>query len=134
MWGLHKPMPHRSNQHPWSKGKHRSGTMYRLQDLRSNLHISGYKNSKMKASYILIIITLLIILLGFACKRAPLTTGATMLYYEVDHSSCNGCGECIRVCPNDAIYYNTQGKAVIDQTKCTKCAMCVAVCPNSAIY
>ncbi len=87
----------------------------------------------MKASYILIIITLLVLLLGFACKRANLTTGATLIIYEVDQNNCNGCGECIRVCPNDAIYWNNQGKAVINQAKCTQCGKCVAVCPNSAI-
>ena len=88
----------------------------------------------MKVSYLLVFITLLLMVLGFACKQATLTTGATMLVYEIDHSSCNGCGECIRVCPNDAIYFNVQGKAVIDQSKCTKCGKCVKVCPNSAIY
>ena len=88
----------------------------------------------MKASYVLILITLLVMILGFACKQATLTTGATMLNYEIDRSSCNGCGECMRVCPNEAIYLDINGKAVIDQSKCTKCQRCVAVCPNSAIY
>lgn len=54
--------------------------------------------------------------------------------YTVDASSCNGCGECIRICPYDAIFYDSNNNAVIDQTKCQKCGKCVPVCPNSAIY
>ncbi len=70
----------------------------------------------------------LVLLLAFACQQF---TGAE---YFIDSSSCNGCGECIRICPNDAIYYNQSGKAEIDQTKCTHCANCVAICPNNAVY
>ncbi|HOZ01770.1 MAG TPA: 4Fe-4S binding protein [Candidatus Syntrophosphaera sp.] len=69
-----------------------------------------------------------VMLLSFACKQL---TGTE---YYIDPLSCNGCGECIRICPNDAIYYNQNGEARIDQTKCTHCAECVAVCPNNAVY
>jgi NAD-dependent dihydropyrimidine dehydrogenase PreA subunit len=82
----------------------------------------------MKLKYILLVVTLITLLMVVACKKA------TFAEYNIDRSSCNGCGECIRVCPNDAIYFDTQGKAVIDQSKCTKCAKCVVVCPNNAIY
>ncbi|MDZ4182965.1 MAG: 4Fe-4S binding protein, partial [Candidatus Cloacimonadaceae bacterium] len=58
----------------------------------------------------------------------------TITEYNVDASSCNGCGECIRVCPSDAIYYDANNKAVIDQSKCTHCTQCVIACPNNAIY
>ncbi len=54
--------------------------------------------------------------------------------YNVDTTSCNGCGECLQVCPSDAIDFDTNGKAVIDQTKCTQCGNCLNVCPNEAIY
>lgn len=82
----------------------------------------------MKAKHILLVLLVLILLIGFACKKT------TFVEYRIDRNSCNGCGECIRVCPNDAIYYDQQNKPVIDQSKCTKCGECVAVCPNSAIY
>lgn len=82
----------------------------------------------MKSVHVVIILVLLLMALVVACKQATFTE------YTIDRKNCTGCGECMRVCPNDAIYYDTQGKAVIDQTRCTKCAKCVAVCPNSAIY
>jgi len=82
----------------------------------------------MKALHLVLILLVVAMALALACKKA------TFVEYNIDRQSCDGCGECIRVCPNDAIHYDTQGKAVIDQSRCTKCAKCVAVCPNSAIY
>ena len=79
----------------------------------------------------LIIIVLSVLIIGlalFACKKV------TQTEYNVDKSSCNGCGACSHVCPSDAIYYDANNKAVIDVTKCTKCGECVAVCPQNAIY
>lgn len=71
---------------------------------------------------------LLLLLFAFACKRS------TGVEYNIDRNSCNGCSECIRVCPHDAIFLDNTGKAVIDQSKCQQCAKCVLACPNSAIY
>lgn len=83
----------------------------------------------MKRPAILLILLLTAVLsLALACKRVTITE------YYIDRSSCNGCGECVRVCPNDAIYYDQDGKAEIDQSKCTQCANCVATCPNNAVY
>lgn len=82
----------------------------------------------MKPIYALMLLLVLVMAISVACKKATFTE------YTIDKSSCNGCGECIRVCPNDAIYYDTNGKAVIDQTKCTQCGKCVLACPNSAVY
>ena len=81
-----------------------------------------------RAIILLLIFFASVLLLAVACKHV------SMPELFVEPSSCNGCGECIRICPNDAIYYNQDGKAEIDQTKCTNCKDCVAVCPNSAIY
>jgi ferredoxin len=81
-----------------------------------------------KPMFLLLLALGVLLLLGFACKRVTITE------YTIDSSSCNGCGECVRICPNDAVYLDHNGKAAIDQTKCTQCANCVAICPNSAIY
>ncbi len=81
-----------------------------------------------KPIIILLLVFSAIMLLAVACKQVSTTE------YYIDASSCNACGECVRICPNDAIYFNHLGNAEIDQTKCTKCARCVAVCPNIAIY
>jgi ferredoxin len=50
----------------------------------------------------------------------------------VDHSKCNGSGECIKVCPLDAIEL-VDGKAVIDHERCDLDGICIPACPNAAI-
>ncbi|HNT51895.1 MAG TPA: 4Fe-4S binding protein [Candidatus Syntrophosphaera sp.] len=81
-----------------------------------------------KASLALLLLLTLVLSLAIACQKISGNE------YHIDASSCNGCGECVRSCPNDAIYFNVDGKAVIDQSKCTSCANCVAACPQNAVY
>ena len=50
----------------------------------------------------------------------------------VDVEKCTGCGECVELCPVEAITLESE-KAVIDQENCTDCAACVAECPTEAI-
>ncbi len=45
---------------------------------------------------------------------------------------CLGYGDCVRVCPFDAIHI-VDGIAVVDREKCTGCGKCVAVCPRGII-
>jgi uncharacterized Fe-S center protein len=45
---------------------------------------------------------------------------------------CTGCGECVKVCPANAINLKNK-KSVIDGSKCIGCATCIAVCPFAAI-
>lgn len=54
--------------------------------------------------------------------------------YNIDSSACNSCGECIQICPMDAIEFGPDGKAVIDQTKCNQCGKCITICPKDAIH
>ena len=68
----------------------------------------------------------------------------------VDPNLCNGCGECVNVCPVEvpdsfnvglsmrkAIYlpvpHNIPNTYVIDMTACTRCGECEPVCPTGAI-
>ncbi len=51
----------------------------------------------------------------------------------VDPRKCKLSGECMRVCPHDAIYVK-DGCAVIDQEKCDQGGICIAACPNGAIH
>jgi Fe-S-cluster-containing hydrogenase component 2 len=50
----------------------------------------------------------------------------------VNQELCKGCGDCVAVCPNEAIRLN-EGKALIDQTQCTSCQACAEVCPTGAL-
>ncbi len=46
---------------------------------------------------------------------------------------CISCGKCISVCPETAIAFNEDKKAVIDRNKCIGCGECMTVCPVKAI-
>ena len=49
--------------------------------------------------------------------------------------ACLGYGDCVKVCPRDAICINEKkGIAEIDPRKCIGCGLCVKTCPNSIIH
>jgi len=50
----------------------------------------------------------------------------------VDTEKCTGCGECVDVCPLDAIEIQND-VAVVDPEECSDCGSCVDVCPTEAI-
>jgi len=50
----------------------------------------------------------------------------------VDREKCTGCGECVEVCPLDAITLKDD-VAVINEEECSDCGSCVDVCPTEAI-
>jgi len=55
--------------------------------------------------------------------------------YEVtvDHSKCEGCEECVEVCPVD-VYEMQNGKSVpVNAEECLGCESCVEVCDQEAI-
>lgn len=45
---------------------------------------------------------------------------------------CDGCGACVEVCPNGALYL-VDGKATLDRLLCRDCELCIAACPTGAI-
>jgi Fe-S-cluster-containing hydrogenase component 2 len=47
---------------------------------------------------------------------------------------CNQCGECISVCPVEAIYRDSEGVVRIEESKCVACLMCVGFCPENAMF
>jgi NAD-dependent dihydropyrimidine dehydrogenase PreA subunit len=50
----------------------------------------------------------------------------------INTERCNGCGECIAVCPTSALYL-VDGKATVDGALCSDCESCIAACPTNAI-
>jgi ferredoxin len=63
-------------------------------------------------------------------KGDYVTTSPEKAYVIVD--LCNGCGECVKICPVNAIRMEG-GKAKIDPFQCVGCGACVPVCPVEAI-
>ena len=53
-----------------------------------------------------------------------------MIFVNIDF--CNGCGECVSVCPNSAMILKNN-HAFIDQELCQECEACVDSCPQGAI-
>lgn len=50
---------------------------------------------------------------------------------QIDVDKCVGCGGCVNLCPQLAIYF-IDNKAFIDQFKCTECRNCVYACGVTA--
>ena len=46
---------------------------------------------------------------------------------------CLGGGDCVDVCPFDAIFVNDQGVAEVVPDKCTACGKCIEACPKNII-
>src|SRR4030066_2601683 len=51
---------------------------------------------------------------------------------RIDPEKCNGRMKCLRMCPTQAIRIKA-GKAVIIEEKCIDCGECITVCPHNAI-
>ncbi len=56
---------------------------------------------------------------------------------QVDPETCNGCGDCLKVCSFAAVTMTERSSgislSVIDPLLCTGCSNCVAVCPVGAV-
>lgn len=55
----------------------------------------------------------------------------------IERLSCTNCGDCIDKCPEDAIYFKSNGDfaPLIDNVKCTACGNCFDICTEQkAIY
>jgi ferredoxin len=50
---------------------------------------------------------------------------------KVDKGKCTACGNCVEVCPCEAI--TLEDIAKIDEKECTECGVCVDECPSDAI-
>jgi MinD superfamily P-loop ATPase len=50
----------------------------------------------------------------------------------IDKESCTGCGDCLEICPPQAICFQNE-KAHIEDDLCEECGFCVAECSVEAI-
>jgi electron transport complex protein RnfB len=61
---------------------------------------------------------------------------ALFILYGGDKICKNGClglGSCIRVCPVDAIDYDSEGKVWVDKDACISCGKCLEICPTGVM-
>jgi electron transport complex protein RnfB len=61
------------------------------------------------------------------CAAAALVFGGP----KACKNGCLGLGDCVKVCPFDALHLGGEGIAVVDPEKCTGCGLCVPVCPKN---
>lgn len=59
---------------------------------------------------------------SFVCKD--------LIRFHIDAAKCEGCGACIKVCPQEAIKGEKDQPHVITQESCIYCGSCQAVCPG----
>lgn len=52
--------------------------------------------------------------------------------FDIDSTKCNGCGNCIGVCPQQAITIHDD-LAIINEDLCIQCGICAEACPVGAI-
>ena len=64
------------------------------------------------------------------CKAAALSINGT----KVCAFGCIGLGDCIEVCPFDALHMGKDGLPVVDYAKCTGCGKCAAQCPKKLFH
>lgn len=50
---------------------------------------------------------------------------------KIDYEKCSNCGNCVSICPVNAIYKEDVVK--IDNSRCIKCKTCVLSCSLKAI-
>jgi heterodisulfide reductase subunit C len=73
-----------------------------------------------------------------ALRQLALEAGYTspLETVTVDPVLCAGCGNCVEVCPYEALSLEPHGDvciSTVDHNRCMGCGGCVAVCPNNAI-
>ena len=72
---------------------------------------------------VIIFLTIILALSLFAISKSNIF---------VETNNCVGCGDCVEVCPVNAIEI-IDGKAVIDAEKCIDCEICIRSCTYDAI-
>jgi NADH-quinone oxidoreductase subunit F len=66
-------------------------------------------------------------------QKCPAGVCKELIEYSIGSEECNGCGRCIRACPQDAISGEKKEPHEIDVGKCIKCDSCYSECKFGAI-
>ncbi|HMA99917.1 MAG TPA: 4Fe-4S binding protein [Spirochaetota bacterium] len=51
---------------------------------------------------------------------------------KINQEKCTGCGDCVDVCPSEALKVEGD-KCQVDVDECTDCEACIDECPEGAI-
>jgi ferredoxin len=73
-----------------------------------------------------------------ACRRSQTSevgSGVSKPHRHIDKALCIGCGQCVPLCPMDAIHLESEVFSWIDPHECSECGTCLRanVCPEDAI-
>jgi NAD-dependent dihydropyrimidine dehydrogenase PreA subunit len=52
---------------------------------------------------------------------------------QLDETRCNGCGDCVLVCPTDCLALFGSLPRLVRPLDCISCTLCVIVCPADAL-
>jgi NADH:ubiquinone oxidoreductase subunit F (NADH-binding)/Pyruvate/2-oxoacid:ferredoxin oxidoreductase delta subunit len=66
-------------------------------------------------------------------KRCPAGVCRALIHHAIDEEKCNGCGVCLKACPNEAIEGENKQPHRIDPEKCTQCGICRETCRFEAV-
>ncbi|MBD3257070.1 4Fe-4S dicluster domain-containing protein [candidate division GN15 bacterium] len=65
--------------------------------------------------------------------RCPSNVCQPLIIFDIDSEKCNGCHECVDVCPTAAISGSRSELHVIDQSRCIRCRACYEICRYNAL-
>ena len=51
----------------------------------------------------------------------------------IDLDKCQGCGECVDICPMEVLEIQDEKAVVVNPDECAGCMSCVESCPEEAI-
>ncbi len=66
-------------------------------------------------------------------KSCPAGVCRELIQYSIDEEKCNGCGLCLKACPNDAISGEKKEAHLINDEVCVKCGICEEQCKFDAV-
>jgi len=66
-------------------------------------------------------------------QRCPAGVCKALITFTIDEDKCNGCGRCLKNCPQEAISGEKKEPHKIDQDKCIKCGLCRDNCKYDAV-